>query len=306
MRGGARAGTGHDAVPSPLTPAELAAAVSCRRPRISLRGCRHLPLEHPSGFGSAALSPPVSISYKGGMSLSVSILSLLLLDPAAASGELKAPTPPCGMVLSRLSHAAISLGYSIDVDGLTLSGIKGTARLEARCAEPDGSILHINFNHESGRSFLELVGRYPRVGVVSRISIVDDAGAEPLTGSTVFGAETPSESAFVELDLSGEVLAETGDARLLNAEFESVLTTSTGWSDAHVLMFALAGTASTTEAQAMAELMLASVVPSPRGTKTILAMGAACGTSAVTCTLAATCLRRLRAHASKRASFAAA
>lgn len=201
------------------------------------------------------------------------------------------------MALSRLSHAAISLGYSIDVDGLTLSGTKGTARLEARCAdqrvalelaEPDGSMLHINFNHESGRSFLELVGRYPGVGVVSRVSIVDDAGAEPLTGSTVFGAETPSESAFVELDLSGEVLAETGDARLLNAEFESVLTTSTGWSDAHVLMFALAGTASTTEAQAMAELMLASVVPRPRGTKSILAMGAACGASAVTCTLAAT------------------
>ncbi|WP_434424737.1 hypothetical protein [Nannocystis pusilla] len=72
------------------------------------------------------------------------------------------------MVLSRLSHAAISLGYSIDVDGLTLSGSKGTARLKARCtdprialelAEPDGSILPINFNHERGRAFLELVGR---------------------------------------------------------------------------------------------------------------------------------------------------
>ncbi|MFY0532268.1 hypothetical protein [Nannocystis pusilla] len=56
------------------------------------------------------------------MSLNVSILFLLLLEPAAAAGEIKAPTPPCSMVLSRLSHAAISLGYSIDVERLTLSG----------------------------------------------------------------------------------------------------------------------------------------------------------------------------------------
>ncbi|WP_434427840.1 hypothetical protein [Nannocystis pusilla] len=60
--------------------------------------------------------------------------------------------------------------------------------MEARCAdprtalelaEPDGSILHINFDHERGQVFLELVDRYPEVGVVSRVSIVDDAGAEP-------------------------------------------------------------------------------------------------------------------------------
>lgn len=117
--------------------------------------------------------------------------------------------------------------------------------------------------------------------------MVEDTPIEPLRGSTSFGAETSRDPALVELDLSGEVLAEAGDALLLNAEFQSVLTTSTGWSDAHVLMFALAGTPAA-EAQAMAELMLASAVPSPRGTKSILAMGAACGTSAVTCTLAAT------------------
>ncbi|MBZ5708613.1 hypothetical protein [Nannocystis pusilla] len=231
------------------------------------------------------------------MSLGVSILSFLLLEPTAASGEIPAPTPPCGVALSRLLDSAMSHGYSVDMDGQALSGTKGTARFKARCtdhhvalefAEAAGGTLHINFNHENGRAILELVGRYPEIGTVSRVSIVDDFGAEPLTGSTLFAAETPSESAFVELDLSGAVVAESGDARLLNAEFEPVLSTSTGWSDAHVLMFALAGTTGGTEAQSMAKLMLTAVVPDPRGTKSILAMGAACGTSAVTCTLAAT------------------
>ena len=69
------------------------------------------------------------------MSLSVSILSFLLLEPTAASDEIAAPAPPCSVVLSRLFDSATSLGYFVGMDGRALSGTKGTARFKARCVD---------------------------------------------------------------------------------------------------------------------------------------------------------------------------
>ena len=180
------------------------------------------------------------------LSTAITLMGSLVFSTSASADDQDA----CGEVLARLSEVGEDLGYNIDPAVSGFSGTLGRTQLNASCSgghvelellEGRGSAVSVNFS-AGGKAFaFELLGEYPGLGSISRTGMADDASADPMTGFLNFTAEMGAESAFVEFDLAGEVVASSGDAELVNDRFAPVLNASTIWKHAHVLTFALTG-----------------------------------------------------------------
>lgn len=217
-----------------------------------------------------------------------------LAVPMSASAD---DQEPCDGALTRLSDAGEDLGYSISSTASGLTGTLGRTQLNASCSaghveiellEGRGSTVSVNFSAGSGNAFaLELHGEYPGLGSISRIAMIDDVTAEPMTGFLNFTAEMGAESAFAEFELGGDLVANGGDVALVNERFAPVLNASVIWKDAHVLTFALADIWESDVAphEAGLDKMLELAVPSPDPlySKSVKAQLLACGAAALTC-----------------------
>jgi hypothetical protein len=87
---------------------------------------------------------------------------------------------------------------------------------------------------------LTLAAEYPGVGSVRQVARIEDIAATPPAGSLSFAADSLEGSAYVEVDLAGQVVAMWGDEAVVNEQLEPFLAASAAWRDAHALTFALA------------------------------------------------------------------
>ncbi|MBZ5713475.1 hypothetical protein [Nannocystis pusilla] len=243
---------------------------------------------------------PVPRSEGRPLALTAACFVPLLSAVATAAPQESPPEEPmwCASVLLRVSDAAARLGYRMEPDTRELVGSRGDTPLRTTCSAEQ---LTIELAEAAGPrvtvaaspSGLEVVGEFPGVGTVSQVAVV--TAADTPTGFLSFAAEAPTASAFVEFDLTGDVVAEDGDAAAVNDRLEPALAGSRVWKDAHGLTLALAETWSPDDEQLATgmDLVLAVAVPNPRASgvkKSMVGMAMACGKSAVVCTLAATWL----------------
>lgn len=212
-------------------------------------------------------------------SFCLSLVAERAVLPVAAPGG----QDSCEAILTRIAEVGEGRGYQVEHGAVGLTGRRARVDLKARCAaghvelellDGDSATVSVTFGQFPSKGFaLEITGRFPAVGTVSRTAILDDAGAEPMAGSLSLAAEFGVNAVLAQIDLGDGIMTFNVDApgdevHRINAAFAPALSVSTIWKDAHVLAYAAAGAWDIVKHEPEFDVMLGLAIPVPQAGKT--------------------------------------